>query len=114
MKLLLMYFVIKDLNLHLYLGQADMKSFCRKLRLMEFYSDKPGHNDFSLVKPNSQFTPKRNRDIILDTYCDYLTKLPFNEIVKRNISLLPVTWFIIVNIRKCFLKLSHKIVQKFS
>ena len=49
---------------------------------MEFYADKPGHNDFSLVKPNSEFTPKRNRDIILDTYCDYLTKLPFNEILQ--------------------------------
>ena len=72
--------------------EADMKSFCRKLRLMEFYADKPGHNDFSLVKPNSEFTPKRNRDIILDTYCDYLTKLPFNEILqdqkkpKKNLS----------------------------
>ena len=62
--------------------QEDMKSFCRKLRIMEFYADKPGHNDVSLVKPNSEFTPKRNRDIILDTYCDYLTKLPFNEILQ--------------------------------
>ena len=49
---------------------------------MEFYADKPGHNDVSLVKPNSKFTPKRNRDIILDTCCDYLTKLPFNEILQ--------------------------------
>ena len=80
-----------------------MKSFSRKLRLMEFYADKPGHNDFSLVKPNSEFTPKRNSDIILDTYCDYLTKLPFNEILqdqkKTNKNLSREEWNAIMELK---------------
>ena len=37
---------------------------------------------FTDVMINSEFTPKRNRDIILDTYCDCPTKLPFNEILQ--------------------------------
>ena len=49
---------------------------------MEFYADKSEHNDVRLVKSNSEITPKRNMDIILDTYCNYLTKLPFNEILQ--------------------------------
>ena len=53
--------------------KADVKTFCHKLRLKEFFTDKPITEDPSLVKPKSNFTPKRNRDPILDTYIDYLT-----------------------------------------
>ena len=63
----------------------------------------PGHNDVSLVKPNSKFTPKRNRDIILDTCCDYLTKLPFNEILqdqqKSNKNLSREEWNAIMELK---------------
>ena len=64
--------------------KADVKTFCRKLRLKEFFTDKPITEDPSLVKPKSNFTPKRNRDPILDTYIDYLTKYPLDDLVLQQ------------------------------
>ena len=45
--------------------KSDVKTFCRKLRLLEFFADKPMSYDTSLVKPKSNFMLKRNRDIYL-------------------------------------------------
>ena len=64
--------------------KADVKTFCRKLRLKEFFTDKPITEDPSLVKPKSNFTPKRNRDPILDAYIDYLTKYPLDDLVLQQ------------------------------
>ena len=60
--------------------KTDVKKFCRKLRLMEYYADDPitdDNLDPSLVKNPSTFNPPPNRNLILDTYIDYLTKYPF-------------------------------------
>ena len=65
-------------------SKADVKTFCRKLRLKEFFTDKPITEDPRLVKPKSNFTLKRNRDPILDTYIDYLTKYPLDDLVLQQ------------------------------
>ena len=59
--------------------RTDLRKFCRKLRLIEFFADKPNSKDDSIVKPESKFSPNRNRDIILDTYIDFLLKYPLEE-----------------------------------
>ena len=59
-----------------------IKTFCRKLRLLEYFSDREDFDDGSLVKPESTFIPERQRDPILDTYIDYLTKLSLEDLAK--------------------------------
>ena len=59
--------------------RADIRKFCRKLKLKEFFAGKETHNDKSLVKPKSVFSPQRNRDAIPDTYIDFLVKYPLEE-----------------------------------
>ena len=63
--------------------RTDIRKFCRKLRLIEFFAEKPITEDTSLVKPESTFCPNRNRDLILDTYIDFLLKYPLEEKVKQ-------------------------------
>ena len=48
--------------------RADIRKFCRKLRLVEFFADKEeSSDDISLVEPESDFTPERHRDPVSDT-----------------------------------------------
>ena len=41
------------------------------------------------MKNLSSFNPPAHRDIILDTYIDYITKYPFDEILKRQAKVKP-------------------------
>ena len=59
--------------------RTDIRKFCRKLRLIEFFAEEPTIEDDSQVKPESTFHPNRNRDPILDTYIDFLLKYPLEE-----------------------------------
>ena len=59
--------------------RTDIRKFCRKLRLIEFFAEEPTIEDNSLVKPESTFHPNRNRVPILDTYIDFLLKYPLEE-----------------------------------
>jgi hypothetical protein len=62
--------------------EKDVKDFCRKLRLREhFYNenndtddDDHNHNPEDLVANKSNFNPKRNKNILLDTCIDTITK----------------------------------------
>ena len=74
--------------------KSDVKEFCRKLRLIEYWADKndsTNQNDFdpSLVKNPSNFNPPSHRNIILDTYIDYLTKYPFDETCQNKKKISP-------------------------
>ena len=61
----------------------EMAKFCRKLRLKDYFGGKDIQNDNSLVKPNSDFSPGRNRDRSLDTYIDFLLKYPLENKCKE-------------------------------
>ena len=65
---------------------ADVQSFCRKLRLREFFQEE--EKDPSLVRNKSRFTPKPRRDLDLDRFINIVTKFPFssNRNKKKNIS----------------------------
>ena len=63
--------------------RTDIRKFCRKLRLIEFFADKDMREDDSLVKPESTFTPYQQRDTILDTYIDFLIKYPLEEMARK-------------------------------
>ena len=90
--------------------RSDVKNFCRKLRLIEYSAnenDSTNQNDLdsSLVKNPSNFNPPPNRDTILDTYIDYLTKYPFDETYqnkKKKISpnLKKDEWSAIIDLKK--------------
>ena len=54
--------------------KKDVFSFCRKLRLREYFSDVEMVNDESIARNKSTFTPERNRNTTLDTYIDFLKK----------------------------------------
>ena len=59
--------------------KEDVHSFCRKLRLREFFSETDVENDDdSIAKNKSKFTPQRNRNTTLDTYVDFLKKTAEN------------------------------------
>ena len=45
--------------------------------------------DPNIVKNPSSFNPPAHRDTILDTYIDYITKYPFDEILKRQAKVKP-------------------------
>ena len=59
--------------------------FCRQLRLAENFYDleMEGDNDNSLVQNRSTFTPNRNKNQALDTFCENITKFPI-EAVETN------------------------------
>ena len=59
--------------------RTDIRKFCRKLRLIEFFAEEPTIVDNSLVKLESTFHPNINRDPILDTYIDFLLQYPLEE-----------------------------------
>ena len=70
-------------------------------------NDSTNQNDLdsSLVKNPSNFNPPPNRDTILDTYIDYLTKYPFDETYqnkKKKISpnLKKDEWSAIIDLKK--------------
>ena len=54
--------------------KKDVHSFCRKLRLSEYFSEIEIEDDKSIVRNKSTFTPQRNRNTTLDTYVDFLKK----------------------------------------
>ena len=54
--------------------KKDVFSFCRKLRLREYFSDVEMVNDESIARNKSTFNPERNRNTTLDTYIDFLKK----------------------------------------
>ena len=60
--------------------KADIRKFCRKLLLIEYFSDRPYRESTDIVKPDSTFNPPRNRDLVLDIYIDYLTKYQLEEV----------------------------------
>ena len=63
--------------------KVDIKKFCLKLRLLEYFSDNEDFDYGSLVKPESTFIPERQRDPIIDTYMDlHLTKHPLDNLAK--------------------------------
>ena len=64
--------------------KADIRKFCRKLRLIEYFSDRPFRESIDIVKPDSTFNPPRNRDPVLDTYIDCLTKYPLEEVANNQ------------------------------
>ena len=65
--------------------RADIRKFCRKLRLIEFFADKEeSSDDISLAKPETDFIPERHRDPVLDTYIDYLSNYPPEELTKES------------------------------
>ena len=55
---------------------------------MEFFADKEGNDDNSLIRNKSKFTPKRNRNNNLEQYIDNISKFPLqtNLNVRQNIS----------------------------
>ena len=63
--------------------KTDTKKFCRKLRLLEYTADTDGNSDdVSLKKNPSTFTPEALRNVTLDTYIDFISKYPFEEILR--------------------------------
>ena len=60
--------------------RSDIRKFCRKLRLIEFSHNKtPSTDELDIAKPESSYTPNRHRDIILDTYINFLLKHPLQS-----------------------------------
>ena len=64
--------------------QADTRKFCRKLRLIEYFSDRPFTESIDIVKPDSTINPPRNRDPVLNIYIDYLTNYPLEEVANNQ------------------------------
>ena len=60
--------------------RTDIQIFCRKLRLIEFFAEKPLSEDTSrdLIELDN-----RIRDLILDAYIDFLLKYPLEEKAKQ-------------------------------
>ena len=89
--------------------KSDVKNFCRKLRLIEYWADKndstnQNDSDPSLVKNPSNFNPPPHRNIILDTYIDYLTKYPLDETRQNKKKISPNLkkdeWSAIIELKK--------------
>ena len=55
-----------------------------KLRLVEYFSDRQSTESIDIVKPESTFHPPTRRDQVLDTYIDYLTKYPLEELLDKQ------------------------------
>ena len=68
--------------------ENDVKEFCRKLRLLEYFDGVEYTTDDSILRPKSNFTPPRNRDTTLDNYIDFLAKQPLegNDNTKYNLT----------------------------
>ena len=79
--------------------KPDIKKFTRKLRLMEYSAKddngKDNNNNSqniiqdSNVRNPSTFNPPAHRDLVLDTYVDYITKYPFEDILKNKQKVTP-------------------------
>lgn len=70
----------------------DVKEFCRKLRLTEFFHKNPVQQDASITKAKSSFNPGRNRNILLDAHIDCLSKYPMNTHPKQKNNLKKEEW----------------------
>ena len=66
--------------------KADIKNFYCKLRLIEYFSDRKETESIDIVKPESTFTLPKNRDSVLDTYTDFLTKIPFGRTCRKTVN----------------------------
>ena len=71
----------------------DIKKFTRKIRLQEYFhndSENKSTTDTSLAKNKGNYNPYRNRNIVLDTINDFMTKFPIEELTtsikKSNIN----------------------------
>ena len=65
--------------------EGTLGNFAANLDLWNFFADKEeSFDDINLVKPESDFTPGRHRDPILDTYIDYLSNCPLEELAKES------------------------------
>ena len=56
------------------------------MRLIEYFSDRQETESIDNVKPESTFTPPKNRDPVPDTYTDFLTKYPLEELAEKTVS----------------------------
>ena len=67
--------------------ETDMKAFCRKIRLKEYFhdkNDKSEGNDNILVRNKSKWNPGANRNPTLDNCIDFLTKAATNPTHEQN------------------------------
>ena len=64
--------------------KADIRKFWCKLRLIEYFSDRQETESIDIVKPKSTFTLSKNRYPVLDTYTDFLTKYPLEELAEKQ------------------------------
>ena len=64
--------------------KSDIAEFSRKLRLKEYFHNRDISDD-SLVRNKSNFTPEKGRDPHLDTYIDYINKVPVGKKVGKHI-----------------------------
>ena len=66
----------------------DIKKFTTKAKLREHFSNEEKleqiATDTSLAKNKGSFNPPRNRNIILNTFCDFKTKFPVQELQTRK------------------------------
>lgn len=70
----------------------DIKDFCQKLRLVEYFHNQPKIQSESLVKNKGTFNPGRNREPILDTYIDCLSKTELEPPKKQQNNLSREEW----------------------
>ncbi|XP_036362142.1 uncharacterized protein LOC118765009 [Octopus sinensis] len=61
----------------------DILEFCRKLRLTEEFHGKQ-IDDESIARNNSNYTPTKGKNKVLDRYCDYITNFPFQFTKKQK------------------------------
>ena len=73
---------------NIYKLEEDIRKFCRKLGLVEFFADKEDDNDESLMKNKFKFTPKRNRNKCLEQYIDNVSNYPLQpkEFTRNNLT----------------------------
>ena len=74
---------------------------------MEYFAENQStDNNFdpSLVKNPSNFNPPAHRDLVLDTYIDYLTKYPLEETLENQVrpkfNLNKEEWSAIIKLKK--------------
>ena len=59
--------------------EEDINTFCRKLRLTEYFLDKKDEDE-SLVRNKSDFTPRPGRNKTLDKFIDNVRKFPIKTL----------------------------------
>ena len=68
--------------------KTDILEFCRRLRLTECFSEiTRGISDHSLVKNKSNFTPSKQRNKALDTFCETILKFQIEASENKKIKL---------------------------